>query len=51
MVRAALFEAGRAFEQLKQNDMAKKQYNQLLAQYKSLPEAGMAQERLKNIGG
>jgi TolA-binding protein len=47
----ALFEAGRAFEQLKQNDQAKKQYTDLITRYKDSPEAGMAQDRLKSIAG
>ena len=47
----ALFEAGRAFEQLKQNDQARKQYTDVLTKYKDSPEAGMAQDRLKSIAG
>lgn len=47
----ALFEAGRAFEQLKQPDKARKQYGEIVSKYKDAPEAGMAQDRLKNIAG
>ncbi len=47
----ALFEAGRAFEQLKQLDQAKQQYTQLVTKYKDAPEAGLAQDRLKTIKG
>ena len=47
----ALFEAGRAFEQLKQPDKARKQYGEIVGKYKDAPEAGMAQDRLKNIAG
>ena len=47
----ALFEAGRAFEQLKQPDKAKQQYGEIVNKYKDAPEAGMAQDRLKNIAG
>ena len=47
----ALFEAGRAFEQLKQPDQAKQQYTQLVTKYKDAPEAEMAQDRLKEIEG
>ncbi|HEX4793273.1 MAG TPA: tetratricopeptide repeat protein [Humisphaera sp.] len=45
----ALLEAGRAFEQLRQPDRAKQQYTQLLAKYKTAPEASMAQERMKAL--
>ncbi|HZL37968.1 MAG TPA: tetratricopeptide repeat protein [Tepidisphaeraceae bacterium] len=41
------FEAGRAFEQLKQPEQAKRQYAQILAKYKDAPEAAAARERLK----
>jgi TolA-binding protein len=47
----ALLEAGRTFEQLKQNDQAKAQYNQLVSKYKSAPEAEIAAGRLRSIGG
>jgi TolA-binding protein len=47
----ALFEAGRAFEQLKQNDQAKKQYTDVVTKYKESPQASMAQDRLKSIAG
>lgn len=43
----ALFEAGRAFEQLKQPDQAKRQYSQVISKYKTAPEADAARERLK----
>ena len=43
----ALLEAGRAFEQLKLPDMAKKNYDALVAKYKEAPEAALATERLK----
>jgi TolA-binding protein len=43
----ALFEAGRAFEQLKQPDQAKRQYNQIVTKYKDAPEAAAAQERMR----
>jgi TolA-binding protein len=45
----ALVEAGRAFEQLKQNDQASAQYAVVVSKYKDTPEAGLAQERLKAI--
>ena len=47
----ALFEAGRAFEQLKQPDRAKKQYADVAARYKDAPEAEMAQTRLRTLAG
>jgi TolA-binding protein len=47
----ALFEAGRAFEQLKQPEQAKKQYGDILNKYKDAPEADMARERLKSMTG
>jgi TolA-binding protein len=47
----ALFEAGRAFEQLKQPDQAKKQYGDIISKYKDAPEADMARERLKSMTG
>ena len=47
----ALFEAGRAFEQLKQPDQAKKQYTDIVNKYKDAPEADMARERLKSMTG
>ncbi len=47
----ALFEAGRAFEQLKQPEQARQQYTQLVNKYKDAPEAGLAQDRLKTIKG
>jgi TolA-binding protein len=45
----ALFEAGRAFEQLKQPDQAKKQYSTVVTKYKDAPEASMAQDRLNAL--
>jgi TolA-binding protein len=45
----ALLEAGRAFEQLKQTDRAKRQYDQVLQKYKDAPEAALAQDRLKAL--
>jgi TolA-binding protein len=45
----ALFESGRVFEELKQVDQAKKQYEQVAAKYKETPEAALAKERLKAI--
>jgi len=47
----ALLEAGRTFEQLKQMDEAKAQYNQLTTKYKDAPEAELAAGRLKSISG
>ena len=43
----ALFEAGRAFEQLKQPDQAKRQYTTVTTKYKDSPEARLAEERMK----
>jgi TolA-binding protein len=45
----ALFEAGRAFEELKQPDRAKKQYEQVATKYKDSAEAELARGRLKAI--
>lgn len=45
----ALVEAGRAFEQLKQNEQASAQYAIVVSKYKDAPEAGLAQERLNAI--
>jgi TolA-binding protein len=47
----ALLEAGRTFEQLKQMDQARAQYNQLTTKYKDAPEAELAAGRLKSISG
>jgi TolA-binding protein len=47
----ALLEAGRTFEQLKQMDQARAQYNQLTIKYKDAPEAELAAGRLKSISG
>jgi TolA-binding protein len=43
----ALVEAGRAFEELKQPDQARKQYEQVSNKYKDSAEADLARERLK----
>jgi TolA-binding protein len=45
----ALFEAGRAFEELKQPDQAKKQYEQVSTKYKDAPESELARGRLKAL--
>ena len=45
----ALVEAGRAFEELKQPDQAKQQYNVVSEKYKDLPEAAMARDRLSEL--
>lgn len=45
----ALFESGRVFEELKQPDQAKKQYEQVATKYKDAPEAKLAEERLKAL--
>ena len=42
----ALLEAGRVFEEMKQNDDAREQYGLLVQKYKEAPEAKAAQERL-----
>ena len=42
----ALLEAGRAFEQLKQDDQAREQYTALVEKYKDSPEAKLARDRL-----
>lgn len=47
----ALFEAGRAFEQLKQPEQARKQYGEIVSKYKDAPEADMARERLRSMTG
>jgi TolA-binding protein len=47
----ALFEAGRAFEQIKQPDNARKQYSAIVTKYKQTPEASLAQDRLKALQG
>ena len=47
----ALWEAGRAFEQLKESDQARKQYTDITTRFKNAPEAGMAQDRLKSMAG
>lgn len=47
----ALFEAGRAFEQMNQPDQAKKQYTDIVNKYKDAPEADMARQRLQNMTG
>ena len=43
----ALLEAGRAFEQLKQPDQARRQYTAIMTKYKDAPEAALALERIK----
>jgi TolA-binding protein len=43
----ALFDAGRAFEQLKQPAQAKQQYTTIITKYKDTKEAALAQERIK----
>jgi TolA-binding protein len=45
----ALYESGRVFEELKQPDQAKKQYQQVTTKYKAAPEAKLAQERLQAL--
>ena len=45
----ALLEAGRAFEQLKQTDQARRQYAQVAEKYKDAPEAALARERLSAL--
>lgn len=47
----ALFEAGRAFEQLKQNEQAKKQFTEIVNKYKDAPEAQMARDQLRTMSG
>jgi TolA-binding protein len=47
----ALVEAGRAFEELKQPDQARKQYEQVSSRYKESAEAELARGRLKAMGG
>jgi TolA-binding protein len=47
----ALFEAGRAYEQLKQPDQARQQYMQVVTKYKDAPEAEMAGARLTALKG
>ena len=45
----ALFEAGRAFEQLKRMDQAREQYRIVIEKYKDAPEAALASKRLAAI--
>jgi TolA-binding protein len=45
----ALFEAGRAFEQLKRLDQAREQYRIVIENYKDAPEAALASSRLAAI--
>jgi TolA-binding protein len=47
----ALFEAGRAFEQMNQPDQARKQYTDIVNKYKDAPEADMARQRLQSMTG
>lgn len=47
----ALYEAGRAFEQLKQLDQAKSQYALCVRKYKDSAPAALAAKRLQALGG
>jgi len=47
----ALLEAGRAFEQMKQKELARKQYATVISKYKDRPEAALAEKQLKALGG
>jgi len=47
----ALYEAGRAFEQLGQTDSAKAQYSLCMKKYAKTSSAALAAERLKALGG
>lgn len=47
----AVFEAGRVFEQMRQPEQARRQYEQVIGKYKDAPEAALAQKRLKALGG
>ena len=47
----AIYEAGRALEQLGQAEKAKEQYRGVVEKYKDAPEAALAQKALKGIGG
>ena len=47
----ALYDAGRAFEQLKQVDNARKQYALCVKKYKGSPAAALAAKKLKALGG
>jgi TolA-binding protein len=47
----ALYEAGRALEQLQQPEKAKQQYAAVIEKYKDAPEAALAQKALKAMGG
>jgi TolA-binding protein len=46
----ALYEAGRALEQLQQKDKAKQQYGSVIEKYKDAPEAALAQKALAALG-
>ena len=46
----ALYDAGRAFEQLRQTDKARKQYELCIQKYKDSAPAGLAATRLKALG-
>jgi len=45
----ALYEAGRAFEAMKQADQAKRQYTVCVTKYKDTPSAAQAAKRLKEL--
>ena len=46
----ALYEAGMAFEQLKQADQARSQYSLCVKKYKDEPPAKLCEARLKALG-
>lgn len=45
----ALFEAGRAFEEMKQPEQAAQQYRSVAEKYKNAPEAALAAKRLREM--
>ena len=47
----ALYEAGRAFEAMKQIDQAKSQYSACVKKYKDTASAAQAAKKLKELGG
>ena len=47
----ALYEAGRAFEAMKQADQAKRQYTVCVTKYKDTPSAAQATKRLQELAG
>ena len=47
----ALYEAGRAFEAMKQTDQAKSQYSACVKKYKGTASAAQAAKKLKELGG